>query len=153
MFSWLPTIEGGQAEYDTMIHVLWRPTKIAFDLRDTADVLRHFNNYISGFETSEPLPPEIKSSLVDNFAEWKALANSQEAFNNPSEAELKQLSMPVMIITAGKTFKVLELTNPVLVKSMPNANHLHVADGTHDFWMTHPDFLQNRVMEFLRTCK
>lgn len=145
--NWLPKIEGGQAEIERLYNTLLRPVQIAFDLRDTADVLRHTFNY---FLVSDQLPEDAKSTIIANFAELKALVNSSNPFSALTQEEVSKLTMPVMIITAGNTLPMLRLTNAELVRSIPGANHFHLPEGSHDLWTTHSDVTGTAVLLFIR---
>jgi len=153
LYNWLPDIPGGQDKYESFYNYLWRPVKIAFDIRDTADVLRHTLTYFAGEDISAQLPPDMKSMIIANFPEWKALANSKTAFTIIKREDVSALKMPVLILTSGKTFPAMELTNAELVKILPKAQHFNLPDGTHDYWFTHPQIMGDTVFKFLENCK
>lgn len=152
VYEWLKDMPDGREHYEKFYNELWRPVQIAFDLRDTADVLRHTFTYFFGEDLSSQIPAEVKSMLIANFAEWKALANSKTAFTGITREDIQNLKVPVMLVSAGNTFPALKLTNAELQRILPKARHYHFAEGTHDYWFTHPQQLGNEVLSFLQSC-
>ena len=150
LISWLPDLPGGQEEYEKMYNNLVRPVQIAFDLRDTADVLRHTFNYFFGDNVNDQPPPEARDMIIANFPEWQAFVNSKDVFHGTSAEELKQLKVPVMIITSGKTMPVIRITNEGFIKAFPDAKHLHLPDADHGLWYSHAEQVNDAVMAFLR---
>jgi pimeloyl-ACP methyl ester carboxylesterase len=148
--NWLPNIEGGQAEMERLYNTLLRPVQIAFDLRDTADVLRHTTTYFMGSDISAQMPEEARSTIIANFGEWKALVNSSNGFSNLTREDVSTFRMPVMIITTGNTLPMLKLSNAELVRRIPGANHFHLPEASHDLWNTHSDVTSGAVLLFIR---
>jgi non-heme chloroperoxidase len=152
LYEWLLDLPEGEDQYAKFYNELWRPVQIAFDLRDTADVLRHTFTYFYGEDLSSQLPPEVRSMIIANFPEWKAFANSKTAFKGITREDVQHIKAPVMLISAGNTFPAMKLTNAELQRLLPNAKRYHFAEGTHDYWFEHPDIVGGEVLSFLQTC-
>src|SRR5687767_9046338 len=95
LVEWLKEVPEGQVHYENFYNQLMRPVQIAFDLRDTVDVLRHTFNYFFGDDRSAQAPPDVKSMMIANFAEWKAMANSKTIFTGISREDVQNFKMPV----------------------------------------------------------
>lgn len=149
IMNWLTDLEGGQSEYEKFHNVLMRPVKIAFDLRDTNAVLRHMTTYFYGEDLSAKLPANVRTKLTNNFPEWQALVNSPKAFTTVRREDVSSLKMPVLIISGGKSFASLQLISRELVRILPHAKHFHVAEGSHDYWLTHSKDVSGAVHDFL----
>jgi len=117
----------------------------AFTTNDTTLVMKALFEFFIGTDIQDQLPPEILQSLKANLTEMKALVNS----DNPFPHLNTNLKPPVMLLTSGNTMPMLECTNEVLVKKMPQAIHVHIPDATHDMWMTHPKLLSQYVTDFI----
>ena len=150
--EWLKDIPEGESHYENFYNQLLRPVQIAFDLRDTADVLRHTMNYFMGEDMSAKVPPEVKSAMIANFAEWKAIANSKSVLQGITREDVQNLKMPIMLLSAGNTHPSVKLTNAELQRLLPNANHYHIPEAKHDFWYTHLSQVSMEVKNFLKTC-
>jgi len=148
LVNWLPKIDGGQPEWERVNNYLLRPVQIAFDLRDTVDVLRHTFNYFMGSDKPD-LPDDARAAIIANLGEWKVVVNSPNAFSGITQDDVKNLKMPVMMITAGNTLSLLKLTNAELARMLPDAYHFHLADAQHDLWKSHSEVTSDAVRSFL----
>ena len=117
----------------------------AFKTNDTTLVMKALFEFFVGADIQDQVPPEIIQSLKANLTEMEALVNS----DNPFPDLNTNLKPPVMILTSGNTMPMLNCTNEVLVKKMPKAKHVHIADATHDMWMTHPILLSQYLKDLI----
>ena len=46
---------------------------------------------------------------------------------------------------------MLQLINKELKSVLPNAQQYHLDEGTHDYWVTHPQQMGNALLKFLQT--
>lgn len=153
LVSWLTYTDSGKILHKNFYNELWKPVKAAFDSKDTSAVLRHTLIYFAGADVLDKLPPEFKTQLVANIPEWYAITYSKKAFSDYKKKYLKEIKVPVLLLTAGQTLPLLKLTNSELKQALPNAKHFHLAEGTHDYWMSHPKDMGNAVLNFLDTIK
>lgn len=117
----------------------------AFKTNDTTKVMKAIFEFFVGADIQDQIPPEFLQSLKVNLTEMKALVNS----DNPFPDLKTNVRPPVMLLTSGNTMPMLDCTNDVLVKQMPQAKHVHIPDATHDMWMTHPKLLSQYIADFL----
>jgi len=117
----------------------------AFKTNDTTLVMKALFEFFVGADIQDQVPPEILQSLKANLPEMEALVNSDDPFPYLNT----NLKPPVMILTSGNTMPMLNCTNEVLVKKIPQAKHVHIPDATHDMWMTHPILLSQYVKDFI----
>lgn len=153
LISWLPDLNGGKVLYDEIDIKLWKPVRKAFERKDTTEVLRQTLIYFAGADVLDQLPPEAKSQLVVNFSEWKAIAFSPEAFSDFKREYLKDIKVPVLLLSGGQTFPFMQLINQELKNVLPGAQQYHLEEGTHDYWLTHPQQMGQVVLKFLQTIK
>ena len=117
----------------------------AFKTNDTTLVMKALFEFFVGADIQDQVPPEILQSLKANLTEMEALVNS----DNPFPDLNANLKPPVMLLTSGNTMPMLNCTNEVLVKKIPQAKHVHIEDATHDMWMTHPIILSQYLKDFI----
>jgi non-heme chloroperoxidase len=151
IISWLTDLPGGKKLYDEFYNNLWQPVKKDFEQKDTIAVLRHTLIYFMGADMSKELPDEVRTQLIANFPEWRAIANSTNAFPPITKEEVQSLTMPVLLLSAGQTIPLLQLINAELKRVLPNAQYFHLVDGTHDYWLTHPKQMGDALMHFLQS--
>ena len=151
MISWLPGLVGGKKLYDDFHKNLLKPLKKDFKQKDTIAVLRHTLIYFTGADVTEELSNEIRAQFIANFPEWRAIAYSTNAFPSITKQAVQSLNMPVLLLSAGQTLPFLKLTNAELKRLLPKATSFHLAEGTHDYWSTHPKQMGGALMSFLET--
>ena len=117
----------------------------AFKTKDTTQVMKAIFEFFVGADIQDQVPPEILESLKANLTEMKALVNSENPFPDIST----DFRIPVMLLTSGNTMPQLICTNEALTKRMPKAKHVHLADASHQMWMTHPEILSGHLKDFL----
>jgi len=151
LISWLPDIAGGKILYDNFYNQLWKPVKHAFDTKDTLAVLRFTLIFFAGEDILDKLPPEVKTQFIVNIPEWHSIAYSPEAFPDFKKEYLKDIKVPTLLLSCGQTLPMLQLTNKELKSGLPNAKQYHLDEGTHDYWVTHPQQMGQALLRFLQT--
>ena len=151
LISWLPDIAGGKILYDNFYNQLWKPVKQAFEIKDTLAVLKQTLIYFAGEDILDKLPPEVKTQFIVNIPEWHSIAYSPDAFPDFKKEYLKDIKVPVFLLSGGQTLPMLQLTNKELKSVLPNAQQYHLDEGTHDYWLTHPKQMGNALLSFLQT--
>ncbi|MFN0156659.1 MAG: alpha/beta fold hydrolase [Bacteroidota bacterium] len=151
LISWLPDIAGGEILYDNFYNQLWKPVKQASKAKDTLAVLKHTLIYFAGEDILDKLPQEIKTQFILNIPEWFSIAYSPEAFPDFKKEYLKDIKVPVLLLSGGQTLPMLQLLNKELKSALPNAQQYHLDEGTHDYWVTHPQQMGQVLLRFLQT--
>ena len=151
LISWLPDIAGGKILYDNFYNQLWKPVKQAFEIKDTLAVLKQTLIYFAGEDILDKLPPEVKTQFIVNIPEWHSIAYSPDAFPDFKKEYLKDIKVPVFLLSGGQTLPMLQLTNKELKSVLPNAQQYHLDEGTHDYWVTHPQQMGKALLRFLQT--
>ncbi len=151
LIGWLPDIPGGKVFYEDFSTQLWKPVKQAFERRDTTAVLKQTLIYFTGADVLDKLPPEVKTQFIVNLPEWQAIAFSPQAFPDFKKQYLKDINVPVLLLSGGQTLPMLQLTNRELKSELYSAQQFHLIEGTHDYWITHPQQMGQAILKFLRT--
>jgi hypothetical protein len=105
--------------------------------------------YFYGRDISDSLPPEVRSQLISNIPEWRAIAFSPNAFLLFEKKDVQNFNVPVLLMSAGEALPMLQSINNELKRLLPNAQQFHLAEGTHDYWFTHPSQMGDALMAFL----
>ena len=151
LIGWLPNIAGGKILYDNFNTQLWKPVKQAFEMKDTTAVLKQTLVYFAGADILDQLPSEVKNQFIVNIPEWHAIAFSPQAFPDFKKKNLKNINVPTLLLSGGQTLPMLQLTNKELKSALPNAQQYHLDEGTHDYWMTHPQQMGQAILKFLQS--
>lgn len=138
LMDWLPDLPGGAVEYDRMRNELLAPAARAFRAGDRDQALRSSLDYFLGPGSMDQLPPEVVAMLRSNLMEWEAITTSPIAFSRPSREEVKVLRMPVLMISGGRSYPSMHLTDAEFQRLLPHVKRLTVPEGTHDVCSEQP---------------
>ena len=133
ILGWLSEIPGGQTELDKFMQTMWRPAGEAF---------RRDGSY-------DQVSAEFRQSLMDNIREWKALTTSRDAFPMLSRDAVRNLKLPILLLTGEKTLAPLRMINNALTHLLPNAEEVTIPGATHDMWIEDPERCGQATVNFL----
>ncbi|MBK8980821.1 MAG: alpha/beta hydrolase [Ignavibacteria bacterium] len=151
LISWLPRLKDGKILYKNFYDQLWNPVKQAFEVNDTQTVLKHILKYFAGEDIIETLPDEVKTQFLVNIPEWHAVVYSSDPFSDFKKEYFEEIKVPVLLLSGGQTLPIIKLTNKELRNTLPDAKSYHLAEGTHDYWITNPAEMGDAVLKFLRS--
>lgn len=151
IIDWLPGLPGGDELYADFMARFWQPTGDAFRQGDAELAMRTSVKYFAGADVLDELPPDVRQGLEENLAGWEAFTTSQDCFPMIDKAQVAELSMPVLLITATDTLPVHKLVNGELIRLLPRAEHAILQDSTHEMLEEQPQAFAAAVLEFLRT--
>jgi len=149
ILGWLPEIPGGKAELDKFMETMWTPAAKAFRRDDPETALRITCDYFAGKGSYDQVPAEFRQSLVDNIREWKALTTSRDAFPMLSRDSVRNLKLPILLLTGEKTLAPLRMINNALTHLLPNAEQVTIPGATHDMWIEDPERCGQATANFL----
>lgn len=119
LLRWAPELPGGEAHYDEFF-VMWRASRDAFVRGDSEAALRVALDWFVGPNGMEQLPPEVLAVLKSNSEEWRALTLSSNAFPQITPEQVHKLECPVLMISGGRSYPVLQLIDTEIEKRLAN---------------------------------
>lgn len=150
LMSWLSDLPGGRAAREQFMSELWDPAGAAFRAGDNERALRVTVDYFVGSPGAyDHIPPHFRTTLQGNIREWKALTTSREPFPPVTRAEVGLLTVPALIITGAKTYKIGQLIDPELARIIPSAEHIDIPDSTHDMCSEKPVACAEAINSFV----
>jgi non-heme chloroperoxidase len=153
LIRWLPELPGGAALFDEFYGGTWQATGAAFERGDPMGALRISLDYFVGPGGIDKIPAEFRTALLANILEWQALTTSRDAFPPISREQIRNLQIPVLMLSGGKTYPMLRLTDNELERHLQNGRRQIIPDGTHDVCSEQPSVCAAAIRTFLGQAK
>jgi pimeloyl-ACP methyl ester carboxylesterase len=128
---------------------MWQATGKAFERGDPMGALRISLDYFVGPGGIDKIPAEFRSALLANMREWQALTTSRDAFPPISREQIRNLKVPVLMISGGESYPMLRLTDDELERQLQNGRRQIVPNGTHDVCSEQPSVCAAAIRAFL----
>lgn len=149
LLRWLPDLPGGKALYDAFYGGTWQATGKAFRAGNPTEAMRVTLDYFVGPGGIDRIPEEFRTVIFGNIREWQALTTSADAFPPITREQVRQLSQPVLMLSGGRTYPMLALTDSELERQLRNGRRKVIPDGTHDVCSEQPPVCAAAIRSFL----
>ena len=156
LLLWLPKIAGGKPLYDEFMHVVWEPTTRGFRKSNVAGVTAAIDGFgtlgYSGTDqkmTFTAIPPEMRSVLLENAPEWKALTMSRDAFPPLTFAAATKIDTPTLLLSGQRSLRLANVIDGELARLLPHSQRIVLAGATHEMWNEYPEECRRAAIEFI----
>jgi 3-oxoadipate enol-lactonase len=96
-------------------------------------------------------PMGVDDELRAMFLENAEASNAEDpAGDEPAVDRLSEISVPTLVITAGRDVPDLETVGDLLVREIPSAKRARIEEADHMIQWRAPDELAQLVLDFLR---
>jgi non-heme chloroperoxidase len=131
---------------------LMRPARLAFENDNLEGALRITIDYLIGDGKYDDFPEHVHSMWMRNMQELKAVVISPNGLAVPDRKHVRNLKMPVLLLSGEKSAPSCQLTDVELQAVLPKGLWQRVVfDGcTHAMWLENPEECRYAVLEFLR---
>jgi pimeloyl-ACP methyl ester carboxylesterase len=128
------------------------PVKAAFAAGDNEEALRKFLDFVAGKGAIGQLPKEAVDVCRRNILELKALMESEQRYPPVSKERVRQLQVPVLILSGDKSADVGVFTDPELQRLLPrdSSQRVILKDVTHLMWSEKPKESREAVIQFIK---
>ena len=149
LIRWLPDLPGGAELFDEFYGRTWQETGRAFERGDPMGALRISLEFFVGPGGIDSIPDDFRSALLANIREWQALTTSRDAFPPITREQVQSLKVPVLMLSGGKTYPMLRLTDDELERHLRDGRRQIIPDGTHDVCSEQPSVCTTAIRAFL----
>ena len=155
LLRWLPDMEGGKALFTQFMSAVWEPAARGFRVGDEAGLKAAIDGfgqlgYAMSSEriTFSTLPPEIRSLLLENAPEWKALTASRDAFPALSLEAVKRIKVPTLMLSGQHTLALHKVIDGQLERLLPQRERIVLANASHEMWNEVPEECGRAALAF-----
>ncbi len=139
----------GDALYQDFMTRIHDPAGAAFAAGDDEGAMRFL---VDGFAMPgrfDALPPEARLGVMQNSAFFKMMARSADPFPDIPRARLRELRMPVLVITGEKTVAIHRRIDEELSRLIPRARSAMIPAAGHGSPRENPRAFTEVVDNFL----
>jgi pimeloyl-ACP methyl ester carboxylesterase len=156
ILAWLPAIEGGKPLFTDIMSKVWDPAVRGFREGDEAGVKAAIDGFgeigYSGSEekmTFATLPLEVRTQLLENAREWRALTMSKDAFPDFPVAAARSITAPTLLLSGQRSLALHGLIDTQLATLLPHVERNILTGATHEMWNERPEECRNAALPFI----
>jgi len=147
--QWVKDTPDGVASYQQFMTTIQEPARAAFKAGDDEGAMRLFVDGIIGTGRFDSLPPEGLAAVMQNSRFFRANTLSSDPYPNLSKDRVRQLRIPILIITGENTIKIHKLVNEELARLQPKAERAIIPKAGHGSSRDNPQAFNEAVLRFL----
>ena len=89
-----------------------------------------------------------RAATLRDAHEWDVMMTTGELFPEIEPAAIRQLRVPVLVMSGGSSYPFLQYIDQELVRLMPNSKSIVYPDAGHQMWYKYPVLCRNDVEAF-----
>lgn len=147
LLDWLKEMPEGEKLYNQFMNELWIPLGDTFKSKDDVASIALIWKYFAGEGVAIPDP--VRTLFEQNLMEWKKLNASSDAFPDVTEAAVRNMTKPVLMMTGENTLEWFKVLEPRVESVLPNVKRIIIPKATHEMWDEYPAECGKIALEFL----
>lgn len=155
VLRWLPGMEGGNPLFTEFMTKVWAPAARGFREGNEAVVKAAVDGFgalgYSGTDqqmTFATLPPEVRSLLVENADEWRALTISKDAFPDLPLSAVRRIKVPTLLLSGQRSLMLHRMIDSQLERLLPQRERIILSKATHEMWNEYPEECRSAALGF-----
>lgn len=127
------------------------PMKQAFAKGEREKGVAIFINYVfADPQKWASFSAKDRADTMKNAHEWDVMMTSGTLFPVISPAAIRAIKVPTLLLSGGKSYPFLALTDAELARLLPNSKRIVFPDAGHQLWMQHPDEARADAEQFFQ---
>jgi pimeloyl-ACP methyl ester carboxylesterase len=142
----------GRFLYKEIQNQMVEPMKKAFARKKEEEGVKIFINYVLRDSLRwQNMSYEAKKETMKNAVEWNVILTKGEFFPKITPTEIRQIKIPVLLLSGSKTYPFLTLINAELHELLPNNKKIILEGASHRMWFEKPEDCRREIMDFLKS--
>jgi pimeloyl-ACP methyl ester carboxylesterase len=126
------------------------PMREAFGRGDRDAGIGDFLAYIlNDPQAWEKMPQSAREQVLRNAREWDVMMTTGTLFPGIKPAEVRKISIPVLMLSGAKSYPFLGLITEELARLLPKNQSIVFPEAGHQMWYQAPEECRKDVEEFL----
>ncbi|HEV7609603.1 MAG TPA: alpha/beta hydrolase [Steroidobacteraceae bacterium] len=151
ILGWAREFADGGALYRDFMQRIQDPARDAFVAGDDTAAMRFFVDGLASRGRFDSLSAEARLAVMQNAAFFRMMTRSQNPYPDLSRKEVRELRMPVLVITGEKTVEIHRRIDEELSKLIPRARSATIPNAGHGSPRENPQAFTEVVENFLET--
>jgi pimeloyl-ACP methyl ester carboxylesterase len=133
-----PNAQAGRDTFADIQKRMISPMQAAFARGDANGGIATFIDYVFAKPgTWNAMNAEAHAETLKNAHEWEVMMTSGTLFPQITAEEVRRIDVPILLLSGGKSYALLRLTDGELERALPRARRIVFADTGHQMWLTH----------------
>jgi pimeloyl-ACP methyl ester carboxylesterase len=147
--QWAKDSPAGAALYWEFLTRIWEPAAAAFKAGDDPGAMRILVDGFAGAGSFAGFPPQTRTAVMQNSRFFKAATASADPFPALSQAQVRRLNKPVLVITGEHTIKIHKFINEELMRLLPKAERTTIPRAGHGSARENSQAFNEAALKFL----
>ena len=146
-----PNTAKGQAMYADIQKKMVEPMRRAFAAGRTDEGVGVFIDYVlANPEAWQKMPPMDREDALRDAQEWNVMLPRGTLFPEISQAQVRAIRVPTLIMSGAKSYPFLVLIDNQLANTIPGSRNIVFPDAGHQMWYKHPDACRQETERFFQ---
>jgi non-heme chloroperoxidase len=151
ILSWARDFPDGGAIYRDFLSRVHDPARVAFESGDDTGAMRLFVDGFAQPGRFDALPKDMRQRLLQNAGFFRMLTRSRDPYPDLPRLKLRDMRMPVLVITGEKTPEMFRRIDEELSRVIPRARSATIPNADHGSARENPRAFTETVENFLQT--
>jgi pimeloyl-ACP methyl ester carboxylesterase len=151
ILAWAKAFADGGALYRDFFARIQDPARAAFAAGDDAGAMRFFVDGSAAPGRFDSLAPDERASIMQNAGFFRMMTRSENPYPELSRREVRNLRMPVLVITGEKTVEIHRRIDEELSRLIPRARSATIPNAGHGSPQENPAVFTEVLINFLET--
>ena len=149
LMQWARDIPAAAPLFERFSHDAFLPAGELFRQGQPERAMALLIDAFVGVGAFDRFPDALKRKVMRGAGDWGAQATSTVAFPELTRDEVRRVTVPVLMLSGGKTIPVHALLDDELERVLPRVERRTIAAASHDVWADSPDSCRTATLEFL----
>lgn len=151
MLEWARAAPGGDAMIAEFLRAVWHPAGDAFRRGEAEQGMGVLMDYFVGPGAFARFPARLRVSVMESAGDWAAHTTSSDPFPTLARTAVRELPMPVLMLSGGETLPLHHIVDAELERLLPpgSGRRIILSGASHDVWGDAGDGCRAVALDFL----
>jgi non-heme chloroperoxidase len=139
----------GDAMFADIQKRMVRPMRQQFARGNTEEGVETFIDYVFNDASAwSRMSQAERAATLRDAHEWEVMMTKGELFPEVDPAAIRQIRVPVLIMSGGVSYEFLQYIDQELARLIPSAESIVYPDAGHQMWLKYPQLCRDDAVAF-----